>query len=76
MRNLSRAVFDDAIEMTLRSERLSDAQKAGLLQRLRQVRDGLCDPGAQCAACPRRCACEDLVREAFAGPEAKRGTGS
>ncbi|HYH37834.1 MAG TPA: hypothetical protein VD860_06400 [Azospirillum sp.] len=67
MRNLSRAVFDDAIEMTLRSGRLSDAQKAGLLERLREIRDGFCDKGTECGACPARCACEDLVRRAFAG---------
>lgn len=67
MRNLSRAVFDDAIEMTLRSNRLSDAQRASLLERLREIRDGFCDKGAQCDCCPVRCACEDLVRRAFAG---------
>ncbi|PWC56233.1 hypothetical protein [Azospirillum sp. TSO22-1] len=67
MRNLSRAVFDDAIEMTLRSDRLSDAQKAGLLARLREIRDGFCDKGAECDHCPARCACEELVRRAFAG---------
>ncbi|WP_431862461.1 hypothetical protein [Azospirillum sp.] len=67
MRNLSRAVFDDAIEMTLRSHRLSDAQKADLLARLREVRDGFCDKGANCDCCPTRCACEELVRRIFAG---------
>ena len=75
MRNLSRAVFDDAIEMTLRSARLSDEQKAGLLQRLHQVRDGFCDQGARCADCPARCACEDLVRQAFAGGGPRRMAG-
>lgn len=67
MRNLSRAVFDDAIEMTLRSDRLSDTQKAGLLGRLRAIRDGFCEMGAECGACSVRCACEELVRQAFAG---------
>ncbi|WP_448190267.1 hypothetical protein [Azospirillum sp. sgz301742] len=75
MRNLSRAVFDDAIEMTLRSGRLSDEQRVGLLQRLRLVRDGFCDKGVQCADCPERCACEDLVRRAFAAGASKRRFG-
>ena len=75
MRNLSRAVFDDAIEMTLRSTRLNDEQKAGLLQRLRRVRDGFCEVGQACAACPERCVCEDLVREAFAAGAARRMAG-
>lgn len=67
MRNLSRAVFDDAIEMTRRSARLSEEQRAGLLARLLAIRDGFCDKGAECDACPAHCACEDLVRRAFAG---------
>ena len=75
MRNLSRAVFDDAIEMTLRSARLSDEQKAGLLERLRGLRDSFCDQGVQCGSCPARCACEDMVRRAFAGGEPRRKAG-
>jgi hypothetical protein len=75
MRNLSRAVLDDAIEMTLRSGRLSDEQRVGLLQRLRQVRDGFCEKCMRCADCPARCACEDLVRQAFAGDVSKRRVG-
>ena len=75
MRNLSRAVFDDAMEMTLRSERLSDAQKADLIGRLRRVRDGLCDERTGCAGCPERCACEDLVREVFGDGAARRLAG-
>lgn len=75
MRNLSRAVLDDAIEMTLRSGRLSDEQRDGLLQRLRLVRDGFCETGVQCADCPARCACEDLVRRTFAGNALKRRVG-
>jgi len=75
MRNLSRAVFDDAIEMTLRSARLSEEQRAGLLERLRGLRDGFCDRDAQCGSCPARCACEDLVRRAFAGGEPDRMAG-
>lgn len=75
MHNLSRAVLDDTIEMTLRSGRLSDEQRAGLLQRLRLVRDGFCENGVRCADCPARCACEDLVRQAFAGDVSKRRVG-
>ena len=75
MRNLSRAVFDDAMEMTLRSERLSDAQKADLIERLRRVRDGMCDERAGCAGCPEHCACEDLVRRVFAEGAARRMAG-
>ena len=72
MRILTKAVFNDAIEMTLRSGRLSDEQRVGLLRRLRLVRDGFCETGCQCADCPARCACEELVRQAFAGGSSVR----
>lgn len=75
MRILTKAIFDDAIEMTQRSGRLSDEQRVGLLRRLRLVRDGFCEKGVQCADCPAHCACEDLVRQAFAGDAAKRRGG-
>ena len=75
MRTLSKAFFDDAIEMTLRSGRLSDDQRVGLLRRLRLVRDGFCEKGVQCADCSARCACEDLVRQAFSGDASKPRVG-
>ncbi len=75
MHNLSRTVLDDTIEMTLRSTRLSDERKAGLLLRLRRIRDGFCDREIRCAGCPARCVCEDLVRQVFAGTVRDRPAG-
>ncbi len=75
MHNLSRTVLDDTIEMTLRSTRLNDERKAGLLRRLHLIRDGFCDREIRCADCPARCACEDLVRRVFAGNVRDRSAG-
>jgi len=69
MRTLSRLVLDDAIEMALRSERLAEEQKAGLVQRLLLIRERFCDQGACCDTCEARCTCEVLVRQAFSGGE-------
>ncbi|HYG89818.1 MAG TPA: hypothetical protein VD978_26595 [Azospirillum sp.] len=77
MRTLSREVLDDAIEMTLRSERLPEEQKAGLIRRLQLIRDGFCNSGGRCDGCAARCTCEELVRRTFAGDAGEgRGAGN